>query len=169
MEQLVFTTDACEHHARGYADDTERFFADLQRGERISVILALAFKANYYDEYEVILGGLKKLGVNRILSVSYGADITTWAYINYIQKYNFLGGISQPCPAVVGYIEKYLPELLPKLMPIHSPMTCSAIYAKKYMRTALKIRWTASGIIWEIWKSIMRTSYRLQIRRTFWH
>lgn len=125
--------DVCEHHARGYADDTERFFADLKRGEKISIILAPAFKANYYREYETVLGGLKKLGVNRILSVSHGADITTWAYINYIQKYNFTGGISQPCPAVVGYIEKYLPELLPKLMPVHSPMMCSAIYARKYM------------------------------------
>jgi len=125
--------DVCEHHARGYIDDTERFFADLKRGERISVIVAPAFKANYSSEYEAVLGGLKKLGVNRILSVSYGADITTWAYINYIQKYNFTGGISQPCPAVVGYIEKYLPELLPKLMPVHSPMMCSAIYARKYM------------------------------------
>lgn len=125
--------DVCEHHARGYTDDTERFFADLKKGEKISVILAPAFKANYYNEYETVLGGLKNLGVNRILSVSFGADITTWAYINYIQKYHFIGGISQPCPAVVGYIEKYLPELLPKLMPIHSPMMCSAIYAKKYM------------------------------------
>ncbi len=125
--------DVCEHHARGYTDDTERFFADLKKGEKISIILAPAFKANYYNEYETVLGGLKKLGVNRILSVSYGADITTWAYINYIQKYHFTGGISQPCPAVVGYIEKYLPELLPRLMPIHSPMMCSAIYAKKYM------------------------------------
>ena len=125
--------DVCEHHAREYEDDTERFFEDLKRGEKISVILAPAFKANYYDEYETVLGGLKKLGVNRILSVSYGADITSWAYINYIQKHNFVGGISQPCPAVVGYIEKYLPELLPKLMPIHSPMMCSAIYARKYM------------------------------------
>lgn len=125
--------DVCEHHARGYTDDTERFFADLKKGEKISLILAPAFKANYYNEYETVLGGLKKLGVNRILSVSYGADITTWAYINYIQKNHFIGGISQPCPAVVGYIEKYLPELLPKLMPIHSPMMCSAIYAKKYM------------------------------------
>ncbi len=39
-----------------------------------------------------------------------------------------------PCPAVVGYIEKYIPELLPKLMPVHSPMMCGAIYAKKYMK-----------------------------------
>lgn len=131
--------DVCEHHARGYTDDTERFFADLRKGEKISVILAPAFKANYYNEYEAVLGGLKKLGVNRILSVSHGADITTWAYINYIQKYNFTGGISQPCPAVVGYIEKYLPELLPKLMPIHSPMMCSAIYAKKYMKLKDKL------------------------------
>lgn len=125
--------DVCEHHARGYTDDTERFFADLKKGEKISIILAPAFKANYYDEYETVLGGLKNLGVNRILSVSHGADITTWAYINYIQKYHFTGGISQPCPAVVGYIEKYLPQLLPKLMPVHSPMMCSAIYAKKYL------------------------------------
>lgn len=125
--------DVCEHHARGYTDDTERFFTDLKKGEKISIILAPAFKANYYNEYEIVLGGLKKLGVNHILSVSHGADITTWAYINYIQKHPFIGGISQPCPAVVGYIEKYLPELLPKLMPVHSPMMCSAIYAKKYM------------------------------------
>ena len=67
-----------------------------------------------------------------MISVSYGADICTWAYINYIQKHNFLGGISQPCPAVVGYIEKYVPELIPKLMPVQSPMMCSAIYVKKY-------------------------------------
>lgn len=125
--------DACEHHARGYEDDTERFFADLKKGEKISVILAPAFKANYYEEYETVLGGLKECGVNRILSVSHGADITSWAYINYIQKNQFLGGISQPCPAVVGYIEKYIPELIPKLMPVHSPMMCSAIYAKKYL------------------------------------
>ena len=31
--------DACEHHARSFHDDTERFFNDLKRGERISVIL----------------------------------------------------------------------------------------------------------------------------------
>ena len=131
--------DVCEHNARGYNDDTERFFTDLKNGENISIILAPAFKANYYAEYESVLGGLKKLGINRILSVSLGADITSWAYINYIQKHNFVGGISQPCPAVVGYIEKYVPELLPKLMPIHSPMMCSAIYAKKYMGLKDKI------------------------------
>ncbi len=125
--------DVCEHEAREYNDDTEQFFADLAKGEKISLLVAPAFKANYSEEYESVLGGLKKLGVNRIISVSFGADITTWGYLNYITKYQFQGGISQPCPAVVGYIERYAPELLPKLFPVQSPMMCAAIYVRKEM------------------------------------
>jgi Methyl-accepting chemotaxis protein len=125
--------DVCEHSAREFIDDTEEFFNALKKGERISLLLAPAFKANYPGEYEKVLGGLKGLGVNRIISVSFGADITTWGYLNYIQKHNFTGGISQPCPAVVGYIERYIPELIPKLFPVQSPMMCAAIYARKVM------------------------------------
>lgn len=131
--------DACEHGAREFRDDTERFFADLKKGEKISILIAPAFKADYPAEYEKALGGLKKLGVNRIISVSFGADITTWAYIKYIQTHNYLGGISQPCPAVVGYIERYIPDLLPKLFPVQSPMMCAAIYAKKEMKVQEKL------------------------------
>lgn len=131
--------DACAHNARSYYDDTERFFEDLKRGEKISLLLAPAFLANYPKEYATVLGGLKKLGVNRIISISFGADITTWGYVKYITEHNFTGGISQPCPAVVGYIEKYLPELLPSLMPVHSPMMCGAIYVKKYMKVPDKL------------------------------
>ena len=102
--------DACEHNARSFEDDTEQFFADLRSGQNISVLVAPAFQANYPDEYATVLGGLKKMGINHIISVSFGADITTWGYINYISKHKFLGGISQPCPAVVNYIEHYTPE-----------------------------------------------------------
>ncbi len=131
--------DACEHNARQFNDDTERFFADLKKGERISILLAPAFQANYPGEYERVLGGLKKLGVNRIISISFGADITTWGYLNYVQQNNFTGGISQPCPAVVGYIEKYAPQLIPKLFPVQSPMMCGAIYVRKEMGVTDKL------------------------------
>lgn len=131
--------DVCEHNARDFEDDTERFFSDLKRGEKLSVLLAPAFQANYPDRYERVLGGLKKAGVNHIISVSFGADITTWGYLNYVKAHNFKGGISQPCPAVVGYIERYLPELLPKLFPVHSPLLCAAIYAKKYLGISDKL------------------------------
>ena len=123
--------DICEHNARDFRDDTERFFEDLEKGERISLLVAPSFPANYPDTYAKVFGKLKELGVNRIINVSFGADITTWGYINYIQEHRFFGGISQPCPAVVGYIERYLPELLPKLFPVQSPLMCAAIYARQ--------------------------------------
>ena len=94
--------DACEHGAREFRDDTETFFEDLKKGVKISLLLAPAFAANYPGEYKQILGGLKKMGVNRIISVSFGADITTWGYVKYISEHHYTGGFSQPCPAVVN-------------------------------------------------------------------
>ena len=81
--------DACHHHARDFRDDTEQFFADLKKGEAISLLVAPAFIANYPREYGKVLGYLKSLGVNHIISVSFGADITTWGYLNYITGHNF--------------------------------------------------------------------------------
>ena len=103
----------------------------LHRERKFSVILAPAFLANYPKEYQRVLGYLKSKGVSHICSVSFGADITTWGYLKYITEHKFFGGISQPCPAVVTYVEKYIPELIPRLMPVHSPMMCTAIYMKK--------------------------------------
>lgn len=131
--------DVCHHKARSYQDDVDRFLEDLKKGEKISLLVAPAFIANYKSQYRQILGYLKSLGVNRIISVSFGADITSWGYLNYITKYSFIGGISQPCPAIVDYIEKYIPELVDKLVPVHSPMMCSAIYVKKYMKVSDKM------------------------------
>lgn len=131
--------DACKHNARSYRDDTESFFEDLKKGEKISLLIAPAFMANYPSEYQKYLGILKNAGINRIFSVSFGADITTWAYLNYIKSHHFLGGISQPCPAVVDYIEKNMPDLLSRLMPVHSPLMCAAIYVKKYMELRDKL------------------------------
>ena len=93
--------------------------------------MAPAFLANYPREYGSVLGGLKKLGCDRIISISFGADICTWGYLNYIEKYNYIGGISQPCPAVVRYI--------PKLFPVQSPLMCGAIYCRKVLGMTEKL------------------------------
>lgn len=52
--------DVCEHNARDFRDDTEEFFEALKNGEKISILIAPAFLANYPDEYESVLGRLKK-------------------------------------------------------------------------------------------------------------
>ena len=125
--------NTCTHKIRRYHDDSDDFFAALKGGKKISVLAAPAFLLNYTKEYKRILGWLKKQGVNRIYSVSFGADITTWAYLKYIRENNALGMISQPCPSIVSYIEKHEHKLIEKIIPIQSPMMCTAIYLKKYM------------------------------------
>lgn len=123
----------CTHNARDYEDDTALFLNDLKNGRHYSVLVAPAFISNYPDTYKRVYGYLKSIGVNEIYPVAYGADITTWAYFKYINDTGKKGLISQPCPAIVNYIERYKPQLIDKLMPVQSPMMCEAIYLKKYL------------------------------------
>lgn len=123
--------DVCDHNARDFADDTERFFADLTLGRGISVIAAPSIRFNF-SNYKRLFGYLKSLGVTLIYDVSIGADITTWAYLKAIEELNLDSIIAQPCPVIVNYIQKYRSELIKYLAPIHSPMTCTAIYLKEY-------------------------------------
>lgn len=125
--------EACQHGARFYIDDTEEFFKQLEDGKKISVITAPAIKVNI-PEYKKLFAFLKAKGVNFIYDVSFGADITTWAYLKTIKSKKIDNIISQPCPVVVNYIEKYKHNLLEDLAPIHSPAVCAAIYLKKYKK-----------------------------------
>lgn len=128
----------CDHQARSYEDDTESFFSDLAKGVKLSVIAAPAIRFNFSD-YKKLFGYFKSLGVNIIYDVSFGADITTWAYLKAIKEFKLDSVIAQPCPAVVSYIQKYMPELIDKLAPIHSPMMCTAVYLRKYKNVQDKL------------------------------
>ncbi|MCL2226395.1 MAG: ATP-binding protein [Oscillospiraceae bacterium] len=124
--------DTCVHNVRHYRDDCGSFLSDLKLGKSYSVIIAPSFFLNYPDECEHVLGYLKSLGVKQFYLASFGADITTWGYLNYISKTDTYGNVAQPCPTIVRHIEMYHHELLPNIMPIQSPMMCTAIYLKRY-------------------------------------
>lgn len=128
----------CDHNARDYYDDTQRMFDDLKEGQKISIIAAPAFRTNY-GNYKNILGFLKSKGVNLAYDVSFGADITTWAYLKAVKDKKLDSIIAQPCPAIVNYVEKYKPELIDRLAPIHSPALCTAVYLKDVVKSSDKI------------------------------
>lgn len=125
--------NVCEHNAREYLDDTSAFLLDLQKGDNISLIVSPAFFSNFQDKAYNILGYLKHLGINKIYNSSYGSDICSWVYCNFLSENPNFKGISQSCSAVINYIEKYKPDLLEYLVPIHSPLICLAIYLRKYL------------------------------------
>lgn len=123
---------ACDHEARDYTDDTDMFFRDLAAGKAISVVAAPAALVNFNDKGH-LFGWLKSKGVKHIYDVSMGADITTWAYLRAIEKYHLDSVIAQPCPAIVNYCERYIPDILSHLSPMQSPLMCLAVYLRKYM------------------------------------
>lgn len=123
----------CDHEARSYLDDTESFFKDLKQGRKINILAAPSVRVNF-PNYKRLFGYLQSLGIQFIYDVSFGADITTWAYLKVITERKLSTVIAQPCPAIVNYIERFKPELLEQLSPVHSPMMCSVIYVKKYLQ-----------------------------------
>lgn len=122
----------CKHNARYFEDDTERFFGDLANGKAITIIATPAIRVNF-PNYKRFFGYLKHLGAKIMYDVSFGADITTWAYLKYMRENSVDSIIAQPCPVIVNYIEKYKHKLIKHLVPIHSPVMCTAIYLKKYV------------------------------------
>ncbi len=124
---------ACSHDARSYVDDTERFLEDLRRGQEIALIAAPAIKIAFDGNWRHALQWLSDHGIKKIYDVSFGADICTWAHLRYLERNPGKKLISQPCAAVVNYVQRHKPELYDNLSPIHSPMLCLATYMKKVL------------------------------------
>ena len=121
----------CKTGARYYVDDTAEFFRDLDEGKPISIMTAPSIRTNIPD-FERIFTLLRQRGVRKIYDVSFGADICVWAYIRHLEKISYAPVITQPCPAIVNYIEIYRHDLLPFLSPAQSPMASASIYIRKY-------------------------------------
>ncbi len=160
--------EACQNGARTFSDDTAAFFEALKNGEEVSVLISKLFLVHYPEEFEKILGGLKNLGVKSFISVGIGADIQTWAYINYMKKYNVNFMITQHCPATVNYVVRFQPELRDCLAPIQSPAISTAIYAKNELGINHKFAYIGSCISkkteFESFRGEQRISYNITLK-----
>lgn len=122
----------CSHGARDYVDDTEKCMASLGRGRTI-ILAAPSIKTVYPTKWKGILDWFRKKNCI-IYDVSFGADICTWAHLRAIEMSKVEKIITQPCAAIVKYVETYQPKLLDNLSPIHSPILCAVVYIKKYLQ-----------------------------------
>lgn len=124
-------TRTCGHGARTYNDDTKAFM-ELVGKVPLAILVAPAIKTVLPNQWQGVLNWFKRQGV-KVYDTSFGADICTWAHLRAIEHGKVGNIISQPCAAIVNYIEMYHPELLDNLSPIHSPVMCEAIYLQKVM------------------------------------
>ena len=131
----------CMHGARDYSDDTEKFFSDIA-GTRDEVVIVVtpSIKATFNGVWRHVLEWFQqRYGIKNIFDVSLGADICTWAHLKAIEENRVQNIISQPCAAIVNYVQKYQHALIPNLSPVHSPILCTVVYIKKYLNINKKI------------------------------
>ncbi|HEX2866262.1 MAG TPA: methyl-accepting chemotaxis protein [Ignavibacteriales bacterium] len=114
---------ACLPGARKIIDDMHLWQEDLKKGVPMIAIAAPAVAANFPRRYLNLNGWLKSLGIKAVFDVSFGAELTIKSYLEHIKENTPKCVISQPCPALVTYVEIYRPELISYLAPAESPMT----------------------------------------------
>ncbi len=122
----------CDHGARDYIDDTEAAMSRM-KSDKLIILATPAIKTVFPTKWKGILDWFRSKGCI-IYDVSLGADICTWAHLRAIEQKKVGNVITQPCAAIVKYIEIYQPKLLSNLSPIHSPISCTIKYIKKYLR-----------------------------------
>lgn len=120
--------EACKHGARTGIDDLQKV---LSSHEKMIAVVAPASAANF-QEYLKLNGFLKSIGIKSIFDISFGAELTVKSYLEFIQNTNPDVVIAQPCPAIVGYIEQYAPDLIKYLAPVDSPMMHTIKMIKEY-------------------------------------
>jgi len=122
----------CTHDARVGVDDTENFLRDLQSGVPMVGIAAPGVAVSFPDQYLQLNGWLQSQGVSAVFDVSYGAELTVVSYLEHVKQNKPQCVISQPCPALVSYVELYQPELMPYLAPADSPMLHTMKLVREY-------------------------------------
>lgn len=121
----------CPHHAK-YAV-REHFNEIVNYKYRIALPApALYGQFNNLENVDYILTGLKKMGFDKIVEVSKGAE-----YISNATRIMFETGvmkkpvISVACPAVVRLIRTRFPNLIPNLLPLSAPIDMAVKIARK--------------------------------------
>ena len=74
------------------------------------------------------------------MEVAFGAELVALAYRELLDRESATPLITTACPAIVSYVEKYLPELIPCLAPIVSPMVALGRFIRqKYCTEAVVV------------------------------
>lgn len=122
----------CSQKAKQPVSSIDDVDALLASGRRVAACLAPSFPAEFHDlDYRNLAGMIRELGFTWVLEVSFGADLVAREYRKLLGQTNGHRYIATHCPAIIGFVERYYPELVDSLAPIVSPMVATARVARR--------------------------------------
>jgi len=119
----------CTQKAKRIEDATMLVARLLEGGEKVFACLAPSFPVAFpLVSPGKIVSALRRLGFSQVWEVAFGAEMISREYAVRARKAmrNGQAVVSTPCPAIVSYVRKYMPEMHDRLAPVVSPMIAVA-------------------------------------------
>lgn len=130
----------CAKHAKQAVSSIADVARLIASGKPVAICLAPSFPAEFVEvDPRLLVGQLRQVGFHSVHEVSFGADLVADEYRRLLADCNGDQYISSACPAIVGYVQRYHPDLVDKLAPIVSPMVALARFLRAQGDGELKI------------------------------
>ena len=130
----------CSQHAKQVLDGIARAASLLGCGQKVAACIAPSFPAEFPDlAPDQLVGMVRALGFDLVNEVAFGADLVARQYRKLLAENRSQRYIATTCPAIVGYVERYHPELVDLLAPIVSPMLAAARVLRRLHGDDLKV------------------------------
>jgi len=130
----------CSQNAKQVQTSIPAVDALLASGAKVAACLAPSFPAEFDDiEYRRLVGMLRSLGFQLVVETAFGADLVADRYRRLFEADQSRRYIATSCPAIVGYVERYHPNLVGSLAPIVSPMIATARALRHLHGSELKV------------------------------
>ena len=119
----------CSQRAKQVLDSIDEVDALLADAAPVAACVAPSFPAEFDDiDPTRLVGMIRALGFDHVVEVAAGADLVAGQYRELLASGSDERYIATSCPAIVGYVERYHPNLVGSLAPIVSPMVaCSRV------------------------------------------
>jgi iron only hydrogenase large subunit-like protein/nitrogen-specific signal transduction histidine kinase len=129
----------CSQDAKTYYNSIDSVLELIKSGQKTIACVAPSFPAEFpeFGDYRIFVGMLRRIGFDKVVEVSFGADLVVRKYNELLAKEDQKTVISSDCPAIVNFIQHYHPGLVEFLAPIASPMvaitrTVKQMYGDQY-------------------------------------
>ena len=130
----------CSQRAKLLRSTIDQAWALLRCGGKVAACVAPSFPAEFTDaSYTQVVGMLRALGFPLVVETAFGADLVARQYRKLVASCDGDRYIATTCPALVGYVERYYPDLVPNLAPIVSPMVATARALRRIHGDDLKV------------------------------
>ncbi len=132
---------ACTPMAIEVLNSCEETKIILSSGKAVAAIVDPTIAAEFPDitDYRKFVQMIRGIGFTYVNEVAFGADLVAREYAKLLKDFKGKYYIMANDPVVIGYIEKFQPELLPNLAPIVTPAIATAKVVRKLYGKDLRV------------------------------